>query len=56
MEEGYGCTLLGDLHKKGLGVKRDPDRARKYYGKACDFGSQQGCDAYRELLRNCSAL
>ncbi|WP_051604663.1 SEL1-like repeat protein [Helicobacter rodentium] len=40
---------LGVSYKKGQGVKQNLKRAKDYYGKACDLGLQQGCDAYKNL-------
>nr|WP_276951674.1 SEL1-like repeat protein [Helicobacter rodentium] len=40
---------LGYLYFEGKGVRQDYQVAKDYYGKACDLGLQQGCDAYKNL-------
>lgn len=40
---------LGDMYEKGLGVRQDRKVAKEWYGKACDGGNQDGCDAYKHL-------
>ncbi len=40
----FGCTFAADLHKQGLGTKKDEIAAKKYYGKACDLGYEDACD------------
>ena len=35
---------IGALYANGLGVKQDLKTAKEWAGKACDNGSQEGCD------------
>src|SRR5262245_50807191 len=38
-----GCLLLGTLYTEGIGVPRDPARARALYERACDGGEPLAC-------------
>ena len=53
---GPGCTYLGDMYAKGVGVDLDPVRAEKYYKEACKAKDIWGChrlaDLYRDLGKN----
>lgn len=49
LNDSVACYNLGVLYKKGQGVKQNLKIAKDYYGKACDLGLQQGCDAYKNL-------
>ena len=49
LNDYVACYNLGVSYKKGQGVKQNLKRAKDYYGKACDLGLQQGCDAYKNL-------
>ncbi|MDN3446493.1 SEL1-like repeat protein, partial [Psychrobacter sp. APC 3281] len=40
---------LGTIYQKGRGVRQDKFQAKEWFGKACDNGNQNGCDAYRTL-------
>jgi TPR repeat protein len=40
---------LGLLYYFGKGVRQDKEKAKEYFGQACDNGYQKGCDAYRNL-------
>lgn len=45
-----GCYNLGLLYKNGSEyIKQYYSTAKRFYGKACDFGEQIGCDKYNEL-------
>ena len=37
------------MYVKGEGVRQDYKRAKEWFGKACDGGYQEGCDAYKIL-------
>ena len=37
------------MYANGEGVRQNYKIAKEWFGKACDNGLQQGCDAYREL-------
>lgn len=39
----YGCYHLGDMYRKGHGVKQDKDKAVKFYTKACHEGILHAC-------------
>ena len=49
LKDETGCFNVGVLFSNGQGVKQNKNTAKQYYGKACDFGYQKGCDKYREL-------
>lgn len=38
-----GCAALGSAYQQGLGVPRDPARARELYTRACNAKSGRGC-------------
>lgn len=40
---------IGYMYNEGLGVRQNKSTAKEYFGKACDNGLQQGCEAYKEL-------
>ena len=40
---------LGRMYVGGQGVIQNTQKAKKWLGKACDGGSQKGCDGYRIL-------
>lgn len=40
---------MGALYAAGLGVRQNIQVAKEYFGKGCDFGSQEGCDRYRKM-------
>ena len=39
----YACAVLGSMHAKGLGLRRDLDNAATYFKKSCDGGEGFGC-------------
>jgi serine/threonine protein kinase len=39
-----GCTGLGVLHNRGLGVTHDPVSAAEYYERGCNLGDMAGCN------------
>ena len=39
-----GCVNLGISYKYGSGTTTDANLAKQSYQKACDLGSQEGCD------------
>jgi serine/threonine protein kinase len=41
---GGGCTAVGVLHNRGLGVTRDPTQAAVYYERGCTLGDMAGCN------------
>lgn len=40
---------LGIMYESGNGVRQNKNSAKEWFGKACDNGSQYGCDDYRRL-------
>ncbi|MBZ7952996.1 SEL1-like repeat protein [Campylobacter sp. RM9939] len=44
------CGAVGGLYENGQGVRIDFKQAKKYYGLACDYGYQFGCDGYKRLM------
>jgi len=43
------CVIRGNMNYQGQGVKQDPYQAKKWYKKACDGGSADGCSKFLEL-------
>lgn len=40
---------LGLMYRDGLGTRQNKQTAKEWFGKACDNGSQEGCNLYRQL-------
>lgn len=40
---------LGEMYENGWGVPQDLRAAKDWYGEACDWGDDEGCEKYREL-------
>lgn len=40
---------LGNIYYQGLGLRQDLEKAKEYYGRACDLKDQEGCTLYREV-------
>ena len=49
---GKGCRDLGTLYELGLGVKKDPLKARYYAQKGCELGSGESCNRAGNLYGN----
>ena len=47
---------LGEMHAKGEGIYQSNTAAKEWFGKACDNGSQNGCDGYRRLNQKSNSL
>ncbi|WP_277297271.1 tetratricopeptide repeat protein [Succinatimonas hippei] len=43
LNDGVGCTLLGNSYYSGNGVKQDYFKANEYFKKACDLNYGGGC-------------
>ncbi len=51
-KSGKGCKCLANLYERGKGVWwKSKSSAKKYYGKSCDYGYQEGCDHYAAMVR-----
>ena len=40
---------LGDIYYHGLGSRQDLEKAKNYYGIACDYKDQEACTLYKEV-------
>ena len=40
---------LGDIYYHGLGSRQDLEKAKNYYGIACDYKDQKACTLYKEV-------
>lgn len=49
LDEAEGCGALGDMYAEGLGTRKNLKTAKEYYGRACDLGSQRGCDNHNAI-------
>ncbi|KNE24244.1 beta-lactamase [Helicobacter pylori] len=49
LNNGGGCSFLGDLYRSGDGVKQDLTKAAQFYSKACKLGDQEACEILKEL-------
>ncbi|MGH1601582.1 hypothetical protein [Campylobacter majalis] len=45
------CISAGVAYKTGTGVRYSLKKAKEYFGLACDYGGQDGCDKFKELSR-----
>jgi len=51
----FACNNLGIMYLNGLGTRQNLDKAKDYFGKACDLGIQIGCDNYKNVGKNNSS-
>ena len=42
-KNAIGCANAGLLHKEGLGVKKDQNKANELFKKACEYGDIESC-------------
>lgn len=49
LNDATSCNLVGIAYDNGRGVKQDYEKAKEYYGKACDLGFQKACDNYASV-------
>ncbi|GAA7148441.1 tetratricopeptide repeat protein [Helicobacter pylori] len=49
LNNGGGCSFLGDLYRSGDGVKQDLKKAAQFYSKACELKEGLGCKGLGEL-------
>ena len=49
MVKPLGCYNLGVMYQQKTDMKNHLSIAKEFYGKACDYGYQSGCDKYREF-------
>lgn len=40
---------LGNIYYQGLGIRQDLEKAKYYYGVACDYNDQDSCALYKEV-------
>ncbi|GAA7885261.1 hypothetical protein HpBT038_02100 [Helicobacter pylori] len=52
LNNGGGCSFLGDLYRSGDGVKQDSKKAAQFYSKACELKEGDGCGALGGLYYN----
>ncbi|GAA9215454.1 hypothetical protein BTM374_02060 [Helicobacter pylori] len=43
LNNGWGCSFLGDLYRSRDGVKQDSKKAAQFYSKACELKEGLGC-------------
>ncbi len=51
LDDGFSYGFIGSMYRYGQGVRQDSQKAKQYFGKACDLGLQLGCDEYAKLNR-----
>ncbi|WP_373768216.1 tetratricopeptide repeat protein [Glaesserella sp.] len=44
-----GCLTLGAMYEEGRTVPKDLQKAKRFYGMACDDNEAEGCDRYKAL-------
>lgn len=54
--DASSCSMLGVMYELGRGVRRDPERARSLYERACDGGNARACGNLGELVLRDPAL
>lgn len=37
------------MYEHGYGIDKNADVAKRWFGRACDSGLQEGCDRYKEM-------
>jgi len=45
----FGCHMLGNAYRDGIGIDQSHTEARTYYSKSCDFGNSGGCNELAKL-------
>lgn len=48
--DAFLCTSLAGLYESGIGVARDPAKARRLYAQSCDAGHGPGCRSLGDAL------
>ncbi|HEY8375861.1 MAG TPA: tetratricopeptide repeat protein, partial [Nannocystis sp.] len=48
---GYGCLKAGIAFHEGIGTRRDIERARQHFARACEFLENDGCLIEKELAK-----
>lgn len=48
-KEASTCNVLGEMYEYGEEVKQDKSEAKKFFGKACSLGNEEGCKNYARL-------
>lgn len=48
-QDYYGCFSAAIKYEKGEVVEKDISKAIEYYGKACKYGSEEGCKMAKKL-------
>ena len=49
--DGVKCVVLGVRHLEGDGVGEDPTTALAYFERACELGTEAGCELASQMLR-----
>lgn len=49
LNDGDGCYFLGLSYLEGTGIRQSTQKAKEYFGKACDLGCDNGCNEYAKL-------
>lgn len=47
--DGFACVQTGIMYEKGIGTTKNINKAKDFYGQACDFQDQEGCSNYNRL-------
>lgn len=47
---GDSCFETGKTYEDGIGVRYDLQKAKEFFGLACDYGNQDGCSKYKALF------
>lgn len=47
--ERVSCSVLGIMYENGVGVKKDIEKAKFYYQKACRYGDIEACEKLKEF-------
>lgn len=45
----FACVQVGKMYEKGIGTTKNMNKAKDFYGQACDFQDQEGCSNYNRL-------
>lgn len=52
LRDGFSCNQIGIDYAQGIAVRKDIEKARDYFGLACDYKNKSGCRNYANMGLN----
>jgi TPR repeat protein len=49
LRDGFSCNQIGIDYAKGIAIRKDIEKARSYFGLACDYEYKSGCSNYANM-------